>query len=232
MNVNFNTAYTPIKNNFAQQNGATKPAVQPSFGKKIVNEKTAKHVEDLGIWFDSAMQRFLMGVLAFATQPFIDSKNKDVDEETRKASVARTKAKIIAGTTTGVIIREACIQATKLFTQNDNIRKYEHIHARKTGEYIPKEGGFKKWQQALIPGEWIQETADAAKTYAKKNLDAVSIKRLRNTVGTIAALVVMMYTNFAWDAPLTTFLTNKIYKPKKEQEPSNVQNTEVIKEVA
>ena len=44
------------------------------------------------------------------SQPFIDASNKNVDEKTRKVSVARTIAKIIAGTLTGYFVRKGCIK--------------------------------------------------------------------------------------------------------------------------
>ena len=203
MTVNFKNTYTPTYDAV----NCTKTA-QPSFGKKInpkiLSNKTAGYVEGLGVNFDSAMQRGLMGVLAFFTQPFIDKKNKNVDEETRKASSARTTAKIIAGTTTGVIIREGLIQLTKMFSKNDNILEYEFKHKKANigKTYIPKVN-FKKYQQILL------ETA---------NDSAEKIKRTRNAIGTIAAIVVMLYTNFAIDAPLTTFLTNKLYKPSSKED--------------
>ena len=58
----------------------------------------------------SAEQRLILGVTALATQPFIDAHNKSVDEETRKVSVARTIAKIIAGTLTGLLSVKAVLK--------------------------------------------------------------------------------------------------------------------------
>ena len=39
----------------------------------------------------------------------------------------------------------------------------------------------------------------------------------RNAVGTVVALVVMMFTNFIIDAPLTKFLTNALVKKGEEK---------------
>lgn len=58
-------------------------------------------------------QRLVAGVAALATQPLIDLNNKDVDEQTRKYSVARTVVKIIVGTTVGVTVRHFSIKAAK-----------------------------------------------------------------------------------------------------------------------
>lgn len=49
--------------------------------------------------------RLILGVSSALTQPFIDYKNKDVDEETRKYSTARTLIKIGVGTIVGSLTR-------------------------------------------------------------------------------------------------------------------------------
>lgn len=63
----------------------------------------------------SAENRLILGVTALASQPFIDLNNKKVDEKTRIISCAKTLAKIIAGTLTGVIIRKGCIKVVQKF---------------------------------------------------------------------------------------------------------------------
>jgi len=55
-----------------------------------------------------AVNRAIMGATAIALQPPIDYFNKSVDEDTRRVSVCRTLAKIIAGTTVGIIVRGSC----------------------------------------------------------------------------------------------------------------------------
>ena len=49
--------------------------------------------------------RVLMGATALLTQPFIDYYNPKVDKETREVSRNRTIAKILAGTTAGILVR-------------------------------------------------------------------------------------------------------------------------------
>ena len=39
----------------------------------------------------------------------------------------------------------------------------------------------------------------------------------RNAMGTVVALVVMMFTNFLIDAPLTKFLTNALVKKEEDK---------------
>lgn len=81
--------------------------------KVISSDKLLGCIEKFGQKCTSAHQRGILGLTALMTQPFIDARNKDVDEKTKKYSVARTIAKIIAGTMTGVAIRAGCIRLMK-----------------------------------------------------------------------------------------------------------------------
>ncbi len=94
---------------------------------KFSNEKFLYKIKDIGKNFSSDKQRLALGITALATQPFIDAYNKRVDEKTRKVSVARTIAKIIAGTLTGYFIRYGCIKAIKAFSQipGKGVAKYK-----------------------------------------------------------------------------------------------------------
>lgn len=83
----------------------------------VSNPKLLKSIKWMGQHISSPENRLILGVTALMSQPFIDLYNKNVDEETRKVSAARTVAKIIAGTSTGVFIRWACIKAIDAFTK-------------------------------------------------------------------------------------------------------------------
>ncbi len=146
----------------------------PSF--ETASDKFMTHVENFGQKCTSAHQRGILGATALLTQPFIDAHNKSVDDKTRKYSVARTIAKIVAGTMTGVAIRYGCIKAMGC------------------KPFLPK-----KWEGL------------AKETQAQ----------YKNAMGTIVSLVVMLFTNFLIDAPLTKFLTNvmtDLPKPDKGAE--------------
>lgn len=166
--------------------------------KTITNPKVLKGLDWLGKNISSAENRLILGVTAMMSQPFIDWYNKDVDEKTRKVSVARTCAKIIAGTLTGFAIRKGCIAAAKNFTRlgTDKLVK---------GVKVP----LKAWEKILTP-----DSAVAGRNYN----DYIS------AVGTVMGLLVMTVTNFLIDAPLTTFLTNKFVKKmdKPKQAPGGV----------
>ena len=144
----------------------------------INNAKAIKRIEWIGQKITSPENRLILGVTALMSQPFIDGANKHVDEKTRKYSIARTIAKIIVGTTTGVIIRRGCIKAIDAFT---------------TLKVTP-EMKFKKLRQCLLP--------------AVKKINLEQLEQHKNALGTLVALGVMMFTNFAIDAPLTKWLTN------------------------
>ncbi len=144
------------------------------------NDRVIKGIKKTGEKISSAEQRLILGATAIMSQPFIDWNNKNVDEKTRKVSVARTVAKIIAGTLTGYYIRKGCIKGIKALSQIP-------------GENVPK------WKTIFTPKNVKDNTSDAFIQY-------------RNAMGTVVALVVMMFTNFLIDAPLTKFLTNTFIK--------------------
>lgn len=128
--------------------------------------------------YSSPHSRLILGITALMTQPFIDWQNKDVDKDTRRVSTARTIGKIIAGTISGVIVRAGCIALIKKLTDAN---------------------ANKKWQKLLIP------TNVSSNEY--KNAERL-LKKHRGAIGTIVALFVMLFTNFAFDVPVTKFLTN------------------------
>lgn len=179
-------------------------AKNPSFeGKKLitVGEKSRKTFEWLGER-STPFNRGVIGLFAFATQPWIDLFNKDVDEETRKASFLRTCAKIIVGTTTGILVRMGCIKAMNEFT--------------KTTEELAGKAP-KKWQQALIPSHIPLEKFENMGRFVKKH---------RNVLGSFIAIAVMMIT----DPPLTVFMTNYFNKKKQELEIKQAAQKEVSHE--
>ena len=87
----------------------------------ISNKYIKRGLEYAGKRLHAPEQRLILGATALATQPFIDLNNKSVDKETRMTSVARTLAKIIAGTLVGVIVRQAGISLVKHYTQFEPI---------------------------------------------------------------------------------------------------------------
>ncbi len=186
-----------IKNDRIANNPAFCGALVEIKGKQAI-----KHIKWLGDDFDSAMQRFVSGITALATQPFFDLNNKNTDEKTRKTSCARTIGKIIAGTFTGVLIREGCIQATKKFTQHESVEIALVQKAKENGKIYNKKNNFKKWEQCLLPH--------------KKDMTYREIKKYRGAVGTFAAVGIMIATNFLIDAPLTTYFTNMLVKKMNE----------------
>ena len=160
----------------------------PSFkgwdGHTIKSEMVQEWIKKAGN-ANPAYNRLFLGATALMTQPFIDLYNKRVDEETRRVSFARTIAKAIVGTITGVAVRGGCIKAIKSFTD------------------ITCKEGTKNWRTSLIPeGVTIKEFELAARL----------MKKHREAIGMFLALAVMLVTNFAIDVPLTKALTNILNK--------------------
>lgn len=112
----------------------------------ISGEKLLNNIQYIGKNFSSDKQRLALGLTAIVTQPVIDAKNKNVDEKTRSVSVSRTIAKIIAGTTTGFLIRYGCIKSIKAFT------------------HIPKPG-LARYKSCLTPKGITDNTTEAFEQY-------------------------------------------------------------------
>lgn len=161
----------------------------------ISGEKSLQALKWIGEKVSSPQNRLILGVSALMTQPFIDLHNKKVDEDTRKVSAARTVAKIIAGTLTGVAIRSGCIHAIDAFT------KYAH-------EVTP-DMKFKKLRTLFTPSEGLLD----------------NLNQYKKSLGTIVSLVVMVVTNFLIDAPLTKFLTNKFVDQINEKKQAQISSS-------
>jgi hypothetical protein len=162
----------------AVTNGITRTI--PNF--TVNSERANKAIKWVGKNISSPENRFILGVTALMSQPFIDLKNKHVDEDTRKVSVARTVAKIIAGTLTGVFIRYGCIKAINSFCKVPTEEVLKSKHPRLKTLFTP--------------------------SIAFRNLE-VDLQKHKEAYGTFLSLAVMTFTNFLIDAPLTKFLTNR-----------------------
>lgn len=161
----------------------------------IIRSQKIKHgIDWVGKYVSSPEQRLLLGATALATQPFIDYNNKNVDENTRMISVARTLAKIIAGTAVGVGVRYGCIKL-----------------AEKYGKTVLEELGKNRIKVSPQTKNDIF-APDFKNLYMSKEKFEKRLAAHRATMGTILATVVMVGTNFLIDAPLTRFLTGQFSK--------------------
>jgi len=156
----------------------------------IAKDSIVNSVAHIGQKWTSPQQRVIMGATAIITQPFIDAHNNKVNEETRRASIARTIAKIIVGTTTGFFVRYLCIKGIN--------------YTSKTLHEIPKHTKplAKKLQTLFTPKEINLDNKEAMAQY-------------RNAMGTFLSLGIMLFTNFLVDAPWTKKLTNFLINTDK-----------------
>lgn len=202
--VKINTSNSASNTAFSHEKTQNITAKNPSFeGKNLitVGDGAKKTFEWLG-QRSTPFNRGVIGLFAFATQPWIDLFNKDVDEETRKAAFLRTCAKIVVGTTTGILVRMGFIKAMSEFT--------------KTTEELAGKAP-KKWQQALIPSHIPLKKFEDMGRFVKKH---------RNVMGSFIAIFAMMLT----DPPLTVFMTNFFNKKKQELEAKKAAQKEVSHE--
>ena len=150
----------------------------------IDSTRARSAIKWIGREISSPENRLILGATALLSQPFIDLHNKTINDETKKYAVARTIAKIVVGTTTGVIIRKGCIKFIDAFT--------------KLPGTVPPDAKFKNLRQLLLP--------------AVDKIDMTMLKQHKNALGTLFALAVMVFTNFLVDAPLTAKGTNFLMK--------------------
>ena len=134
-----------------------------------------------------AENRGIMGATALLTQPAIDASNHKVDKETRRVSVNRTIAKIIAGTGVGMFVVRGPIY--KGILSMTNIK------------------GNSKFSKALLPKKYLKELNDNPKF----------LKNYRSALAMAIALLAMCVTNFVLDAPLTAMLTNYLNEKTEEK---------------
>ncbi len=178
-------------------NSVTQKVMNKTPGMTVSNKKVLDSLKWIGQKVSSPQNRLILGVTALMSQPFIDLSNKKVDEETRKVSAARTVAKIIAGTLTGVAIRYGCIKAIDAFT--------------KLPHEIKPDMKFKNLRKLFVPTEVVLE----------------NLNQYKKAIGTIISIAIMVVTNFLIDAPLTKFLTNKFVDKIHEKDKQKQVNKEV-----
>lgn len=149
-----------------------------------------KFIEWCGVNLQSPQQRVMLGATALAIQPAIDLHNKNVDEDTRKISCARTISKTLIGTLTGFLVRYGCI---KLIESKSKI------------------------------GKAANNAIDRFFTPSVAKGNTIKFRNYKAALGTFLAVGVMIFTNFAIDAPVTQFLTNYFNK-KMNNKPKEVSN--------
>lgn len=105
-----------------------------------------------------------------------------------KSLFAELSQKIIAGTLTGVLIRYGCIKSIKAFSKLPTSLDKNNMPVK-----------LNSLNTFFSPKNAQSDLTDAYKQY-------------QNAFGTIASLVVMTFTNFLLDVPITKYLTNKFIK--------------------
>ena len=90
----------------------------------LLGEKQTNFLKTCATKIAGPENRLILGVSALASQPFIDFYNKNVDEKTRKYSVCKTIAKIVVGTTVGVIVRSLSIKYSANLLKSIDISKH------------------------------------------------------------------------------------------------------------
>ena len=191
-----------VRNSISNASGSIMQGVVNVIPRMTVkSERANKTITWIGEKLSSPQNRLILGVSALMSQHALSQSNKKVDEDTRKVSAARTVAKIIAGTLTGVAIRSGCIHAIDAFT--------------KMPHEITPDMKYKKLRTFFTPSPGILN----------------DLSQYKKSLGTIVSLLVMVVTNFLIDAPLTKFLTNKFVakiNEKKQLKNDSISSTSSV----
>ena len=182
----------------------------------VTNNRIINAVNRAGRRLNSVEQRIVLGATALLSQPFFDYFNKNVNEDTRKVSTARTVAKIVAGTLVGVAVRILCIKGFRKFSNYDlkivNGCVEKVLPKTNKDVFVPVFAKLKK-------GMTVDEFKNDYENYVK-------------TGGVIGASLAMIATNFLLDAPLTNILTNKMTSCMKLSGESKEKDGEVLNAAA
>lgn len=185
----------------------------------IVNNRTQNFLTNyVGKYINSPEQRLIQGITAMSIQPFVDYNNKKADDETRAVSVSRTIGKIVAGTLVGVAVRYATIYATKQFSRytikevlnKDGFDLVKKVIPKSSKDIFMPIVNYKK------PSMTIEQFEEKYNNYIK-------------AMGTVVACFAMIFTNFAFDAPLTKWITKKL-TPIMRNKIANQQTSEAKNE--
>ena len=166
---------------------------------ELKNNKVINGIKWAGQHISSPQNRLILGASALMSQPFIDLYNKNVNEDTRKVSAARTVAKIIAGTTTGFLVRYYTIKAVEKFTQHPT-------EAKKT------------LFTSLFPPKYLNAAKSSLKQYKFALGTFISLGVMLITNFAIDAPLTKLLTNI---------FVKKIYD-KENKETNNTQNNRSI----
>lgn len=180
----------------------------------FINNKIQGYIIKAGNIIHSPEQRLILGVTALASQPFIDLNNKKADEDTRILSTCRTIAKIIAGTTSGFAVRHGCIKLAEHLSKEKGILNPKKIAQKTLDELKAKTADLNKKEIE----DKIKDLTDIIARIDKCEKYQRDLKNYSSTIGSIAAIGVMLITNFLWDAPVAKGLTNFFYKKASKKE--------------
>ena len=156
--INTNYDYSSNKTSFCGKGGNSgvwnkfKQRIIDTLSDKVFGDNVEKWDKFNNFMAKPAENRAIMGGVALVTQPAIDYYNHRVDEETREVSRNRTIAKILAGTTVGICVRELCYRLVNSSTKPDKLTKFS---------------------QKLLPKKYVKDLLDNP-THLKNYRNALS----------------------------------------------------------
>jgi len=149
-----------LKNSFENVLLEKKAIFEEDVKKRIFVEKRIERVVRFNKNVETWHQRLFLGVAAISSQPFYDYFNRNVDQDTRKYSAARTVAKIIVGTSEGCLVRFLAVRYGKKIAFNCLNNKNDVV-VEKLKEFLEKRS--KEFKEKFeLGGENAQEYKSSA----------------------------------------------------------------------
>lgn len=193
-------------------------ALNKRIEKNVLKENNVKRIVTLNENFQTWHQRLVLGIASLSTQPLFDYYNKNVDQDTRKYSTARTIAKIVVGTTEGCIVRALAIKYGGRYAYKalknpefvDNLLPKMKIISKnyKENKFKEMEKSIRAWQEIAKNNNETFNKLDMGKLKSDSNL--YPFAKMINEAGNVIAVASAFMAALVIDIPVTNKALNKL----------------------
>lgn len=182
----------------------------------VLKENNVKRIVILNEKFQTWHQRLVLGVASLSTQPLFDYYNKNVDQDTRKYSTARTIAKIVVGTTEGCIVRAFAIKHGGKYAYKalkdpvfvDNLLPKIKKISKNPAKFDEIKNSIKAWQGLELTNKELFNKLNMGEL--KKDTTLYPFAKMINEAGNVIAVASAFLAALVIDIPVTNKALNKL----------------------
>lgn len=171
----------------------------------INNRNIEKFINYSGKKLNAPQQSVVMGVTAVIFQPYINRKNKKLDNDTRDMAVARSIGKNITGNFFDFITRVASIFAV------GGLSKYVINDVKNEDDFVTEIAPKNKIKDILTPNLKENFVQRPYKEFLK------DYKSYRMAMGALLATGIAVFVKTTVELPVTKKLTDIFYKREKSK---------------